>query len=64
MDRNFAVFILSHGRAGKVYTFDTLRKQGYTGKIYIIIDNEDEQESEYKKRFKNVIVFDKKSTQK
>ena len=60
MDRNFAVFILSHGRAGKVYTFDTLRKQGYSGKIYIIIDNEDEQESEYKKRFKNVIVFDKK----
>lgn len=60
MDRNFAVFILSHGRAGKVYTFDTLRKQGYTGKIYIIIDNEDEQEAEYKKRFKNVIVFDKK----
>lgn len=50
MDRNFAVFILSHGRAGKVYTFDTLRKQGYTGKIYIIIDNEDEQEAEYKKK--------------
>lgn len=60
MSREFAVFILTHGRSEKVYTFDTLRKHGYTGKIYIIIDNEDEQRQDYKNNFKNVIVFDKK----
>ena len=60
MSREFAVFILTHGRSEKVYTFDTLRKHGYTGKIYIIIDNEDEQRQDYENNFKNVIVFDKK----
>lgn len=57
----FAVFILTHGRADRVVTYDTLRRQGYTGEIYIIIDDEDEQAPEYKKRFgQNVIVFSKK----
>lgn len=47
MNENFAVFILSHGRADNIKTIKTLKKQGYTGKIYIIIDDEDEQESLY-----------------
>ena len=41
MRDDFAVFILSHGRSDKIKTYNTLKKQGYTGKIYIIIDNED-----------------------
>ena len=59
---NFAVFILSHGRAKNVITIKTLRDVGYTGKIYIIIDNEDDQAEEYKKidDVENVIIFDKK----
>lgn len=61
MREDFAIFILSHGRAEKVYTLKTLLADGYTGKWYIIIDNEDEQIEEYKKNFgdKHVVVFDK-----
>jgi hypothetical protein len=59
---NFAVFILSHGRPNNVLTYDSLRKYGYTGKIYILIDNEDECADEYFKVYGDqVIVFDKKS---
>lgn len=61
MKSNFAVFILSHGRADNVLTINTLRKIGYTGKIYIIIDNEDDQAEKYKKLkdVEDVIIFDK-----
>lgn len=62
---NFAVFILSHGRAGKVKTYKQLRKQGYTGRIFIIIDNEDETAQEYYKKYgEEVIMFDKKEAAK
>lgn len=58
----FAVFILTHGRPHKVKTYETLRKQGYTGQIYIIIDNEDKTAAEYYKRFGDqVIMFDKEA---
>jgi hypothetical protein len=58
---NFAAFILTHGRPDNVYTFDTLRKHGYTGKIFIIIDNEDNTANQYINKFgnENVIIFDK-----
>ena len=60
MKNNFAVFILSHGRADNLKTLGTLRRQGYTGKIYVILDNEDDQIDEYKKiQDIEVIVFDK-----
>lgn len=51
MRDDFAVFILSHGRANNVKTYRTLKKQGYTGKIYIVIDDEDDQEQDYRKNF-------------
>jgi hypothetical protein len=57
---DFAVFILTHGRPNKVITYDTLRRQGYTGPVYIIIDNEDKTAAEYRRNFDDkVIVFDK-----
>ena len=58
---NFSVFIITHGRPNDVITFFTLKKQGYTGKIYIIIDNEDKTYNQYYKNFgkENVIIFDK-----
>ena len=57
----FAVFILSHGRAENVITVQTLREHGYTGDIYIIIDDEDKQGQLYKDIYKDkVIVFSKK----
>jgi hypothetical protein len=60
-DRKFAVFILTHGRADSVYTFKTLRQQGYTGKIYLLCDNEDKQINRYKNLYgtDTVIVFNK-----
>lgn len=60
MRDDFAVFILTHGRADRVFTLKALEKGGYTGKIYLIIDNEDKTADEYYKRYGDkVIMFDK-----
>lgn len=60
MKYNFAAFILTHGRPDKVYTYNTLRRQGYTGKVYIVIDDEDAAGDEYRKRYgDDVLVFNK-----
>jgi hypothetical protein len=58
---DFACLILSHGRAHGVKTVKELIDCGYTGKYYVVIDNEDEQQEEYKKVFgeEHVVVFDK-----
>jgi hypothetical protein len=56
----FAVFILTHGRPDRVTTYNTLQKQGYTGAVYLLVDNEDKTAAEYQKRFGDkVIIFDK-----
>lgn len=57
---NFAVFILTHGRPNKVTTYHTLRRCGYTGDIYIIVDDEDSTVNQYKSIYGGkVIVFSK-----
>lgn len=57
----FAVFILSHGRPDNIITLDTLKRCGYTGDIYIVIDNEDKRADEYFETFGDrVIQFNKK----
>lgn len=61
---DFVVFILSHGRANNVITYKTLKKLGYTGKIIIVIDNEDKTADEYYKKFDDVEMFDKKAIAK
>lgn len=63
MRDDFAVMILTHGRADRVYTLKSLRKGGYTGKVYIVIDNEDDQQDEYVSRYgqDRVVVFDKEA---
>jgi len=62
---DFAVFILSHGRANNVKTAKTLQKHGYTGRWYVLIDDEDEQEDIYRKNFGDkVIQFSKKEVEK
>lgn len=59
-NNNFAVFILSHGRPDNVYTVGALKKCGYTGPVYILVDNEDKQIDQYKTKYGDkVIVFDK-----
>ena len=66
MLNNFVAFILSHGRPDNVRTYDTLKKHGYTGKIIILIDNEDKTSKQYIQKYgeKNVIIFDKKMQSK
>jgi len=60
MRNDFAVFILSHGRADKIKTLHSLEKGHYAGKIYIVIDNEDETAEEYYRLYGDrVIMFDK-----
>lgn len=63
MRDDFAVFILTHGRADNVVTLKALQKGGYTGKVYFIIDDEDDQKDLYIKNFgaDRVIVFDKQA---
>lgn len=57
---DFAVFIMVHGRPDKMWTRKTLRKQGYTGKIFLVGDNLDDTIDEYKKKYGDeLIVFDK-----
>lgn len=58
---DFVVFILTHGRPNNVYTYSTLRKQGYTGRIVFVIDDEDECADEYFAAYgrENVVMFNK-----
>lgn len=60
MRNDFCAFILTNRRPSNVVTYKTLRKQGYTGKIYIVIDDEDPTGWQYKERFgDDVLVFSK-----
>ena len=59
--KDFAVFILSHGRADTISTYKALRDGGYTGRTYVVIDNEDDQEEMYRQKFGgDIIQFDKR----
>lgn len=62
-NNDFAVFILTHGRPDNVKTLVTLKKCGYTGPIYFIVDNEDKTADKYIKNFgvDKVKIFDKKA---
>jgi len=62
---NFCCFIASHGRADKVYTHQTLRKHGYTGPIYVVIDNLDTSASQYTEKYGDkVVIFNKEEMAK
>ena len=65
MRDDFAIFILSHGRADRVKTIKSLNRANYTGKYYFICDDEDEQIDKYKENFGDdkVIVFSKSAYQ-
>jgi hypothetical protein len=64
IEEDFTVFILTHGRPNNVKTYKTLKRFGYTGKIHIVIDNEDNCVDDYYKNFDNVVMFDKKEIAK
>lgn len=60
---DFAIFILTHGRPNNVITLKTLEKCGYSGRLYLICDDEDKTVDQYIKNYGSdrVIVFDKKA---
>jgi hypothetical protein len=54
---DFCAFILTHGRPDRVYTYETLKRSGYTGKVYIVIDDEDKTADEYRRRFGDIVLM-------
>lgn len=59
--KDFAIFILSHGRANDIKTVDTLKRGHYTGDWYVVIDDEDNDEDLYRQKFGDKIIqFNKK----
>ena len=61
IDKDFAVFILTYGRPDNVKTYKTLKRFGYTGKIYFICSDDDKQLDKYKELYNNqTVVFSKK----
>lgn len=60
---NFAVLITTHGRPDNVITHKALRRQGYTGRIFLICDDEDKTLDRYRKNYGDeVVVFNKKES--
>lgn len=60
MLNDFCVFILTHGRPDKVYTVNTLKKHGYTGPVFLVIDDEDSTATKYYENYgEQVIMFSK-----
>ena len=58
MRNDYCVFILTHNRPNNVITYSTLRSHGYTGKIFIVVDDKDESIDDYKRLFGgDVLVF-------
>ena len=59
---NFAALIITHGRPNSIFTDATLRRQGYTGEIFYVVDDEDETGVDYVKKYgtENVLFFCKK----
>lgn len=57
----FGALILTHGRPDRVYTLASLRKAGYTGPVYLVVDDEDRQLEAYRARYgpEMVRVFSK-----
>lgn len=55
---NFAIFITSHNSPYVCHSYVSLKDAGYTGQIYIVIDDADPQLDGYN-RISNVLIFHK-----
>jgi hypothetical protein len=65
MSDEFAVFILTHGRPDRVHTYKTLINSGYSGKIFLIIDDLDTSLPLYREKFGEIVkVFSKEQISK
>ena len=61
MRNDFAVLILTNGRASHVNTVSMLGRIGYTGKYYLVIDDEDNQRELYEQNYgkNHIVIFSK-----
>lgn len=61
MRDDFVAFILTHGRPDRVHTMNTLERCGYTGRKFLVVDDEDKTAGQYRERFgsENVLTFSK-----
>jgi hypothetical protein len=53
---DFCALILTHGRPDRVRTYNTLRRAGYTGPIFLVVDDEDRTLPEYQARYGDAVV--------
>ena len=58
---DFAILIISHGRPDKMKVLHALQKVNYTGKYYIVIDDEDDTADEYYRLYGDKVIMFKKS---
>ena len=61
LNDDFAIFICTHGRPDKQTTYDSLKKSGYTGKVYMVVDDTDSTIEQYVDNYgaDMLIVFNK-----
>lgn len=60
MRDDFVAFILTHGRPDRVHTLKSLELSGFTGRVFLVIDDGDASGDEYRKRFGDrVLTFSK-----
>ena len=61
-NKDYCVFILTHGRPNNVLTYKTLQKCGYNGDVFLVVDDEDETAQQYYDNFgiQNVFIFNKR----
>ena len=65
MRDDFAAFILTHGRPNSVHTYKSLRSSGYTGRIFLVVDDEDKTVDEYRELYGDeVLQFSKAEIEK
>lgn len=66
MRTDYVVFILTHGRPDRVLTFNALRSCGYTGKIYLVLDDDDASIPQYIEKFgeDSILTFNKDAAAK
>lgn len=62
LPNDFCAFILTHGRPDRVKTLAALEKHGYTGKVYLVVDDQDATLDQYLDQYGDqVLVFSKEA---
>lgn len=58
---SYAVFILTHGRPDNIVTIPSLKRSGYKGDIFLVLDDKDTTIEKYKENYgeDKIIVFSK-----